>query len=108
MLNIKFILMFPLAVLIILALQQLRHQLFCRLSVIIMSLTGLVFVAFPEITSALAHRVGVGRGADLIIYLYMILFFIVSVALYMKIKNLEAKQTAFIRKVAIQQVEKLN
>ena len=108
MLNIKFILMMPLAVLIFLALQQLRHRLFCRLSVIIISLMGILFVIFPDITNKLSHSVGVGRGTDLIVYLFMILFFIVSIALYLKIKNLEANQTEFIRKVAIQQADKLN
>ncbi len=108
MINIKIILLLPLLVLIIVALQRLRNRLFYRLGLIAVSATGVLFVLFPAITDKLAHLVGVGRGADLVMYLFIVFFFMTSIALYSKIKAVEASQTNLVRKIAIQRAEKLN
>lgn len=108
MINIKIILLLPLLVLIIVALQRLRNQLFYRLGLIAVSIAGVIFVLFPTVTDKMAHLVGVGRGADLVMYLFIVFFFMVCIALYSKIRSVEASQTDLIRKIAVQRAEKLN
>jgi hypothetical protein len=108
MINIKIILLLPLVLLIIFFLPRLRNKTFYRLSLIGISILGIVFVLFPDITDKLAHFVGVGRGADLITYLFIIFFFMAGVLLYSKIRKLEAEQSELVRIISIQNAEKLN
>lgn len=108
MINIKVILLIPLIGLIILFLPKLRNRTFYRLSLIGISIVGILFVLFPGLTDKLAHFVGVGRGADLVMYLFVVFFFVAGIILYSKIRKLEAEQTELVRKISIQHAEKLN
>ena len=47
---------------------------FDKIVLLLVLLTGIVFVIFPETTNRLAHRLGVGRGADLIFYVAIVAF----------------------------------
>ncbi len=108
MINIKIILLIPLVLLIIFFLPRLRNKTFYRLSLIGVSAVGIVFVLFPGLTDQLAHLVGVGRGADLVTYIFIVFFFMAGIILYSKIRKLEADQTELIRKITLQRAEKLN
>ncbi|MCW5906997.1 MAG: DUF2304 domain-containing protein [Chitinophagales bacterium] len=108
MLNIKVILLLPLLVLIILYLPKLRNRTFYRLSLIGISALGILFVLFPSLTDKLAHFVGVGRGADLVTYLFITFFFIAGIAFYSKMRKLEEQQTELVRKIALRDAQKLN
>jgi hypothetical protein len=108
MINIKIILLLPFLALIILILPRLRNKLFFRLGLIAVSGIGVLFVLFPGIPDSLAHMVGVGRGADLVMYIFIVSFFMASIALYSKMKKIEADQTELVRKIAIQRSEKIN
>lgn len=59
----------------------------------------------PETTSVLARFVGVGRGADLIVYLALLALFYLQFRQFAKIEKLEREITAVVRKDAI---DKLN
>ena len=85
MINIKIILLIPLVALIVILLPRLKNKTFYRLMLVAISGIGILFVLFPSITDRLAHFVGVGRGADLVTYLFMIFFFLGGVILYSKI-----------------------
>lgn len=63
--------------------------------------TALVFIFFPDLTSSLAHRLGVGRGADLVFYISIIIFWFVIIKLYVRIRKLEKTITDIIRKDAL-------
>ncbi|HWB64084.1 MAG TPA: DUF2304 domain-containing protein [Chitinophagales bacterium] len=108
MLNIKLILLLPLLALIIAFLPRLRNRTFYRLAMIGISVTGVLFVLFPQITDRFAHLVGVGRGADLVTYLFIVFFFLAGIVLYSKIRKLEAEYSELVRKISIQKAEKLN
>jgi hypothetical protein len=108
MINIKIILLVPLILLILLVLPRLRSQAAARLLLIGISLLGILFVLFPSITNQLAHFVGVGRGADLVTYLFIIFFFLFGVLLYSKIRKITENQTELVRKIAIQQAKKMD
>ena len=64
-------------------------------------LTGILFVLVPDLTNSLAHFFGVGRGADLLLYSMIILFYVVFIYLYSKIRRIEIVQTEIIRSNAI-------
>lgn len=64
--------------------------------------TGLAifFILFPDYTHKIAHRLGVGRGADLLFYLCILLFLFVILKLFARIRRLEAHLTTLIREKA--------
>jgi hypothetical protein len=57
---------------------------------------AIIFV--PEATSLVAHLLGIGRGADLIICFYLIF------RLYVAIARLEQALTALVRAIALEQL----
>jgi len=63
--------------------------------------TALVFILFPDITSKIAHKLGVGRGADLVFYLSIIIFWFVIIKLYVRIRKLEKIVTDVVRRDAL-------
>lgn len=103
---IKIILLVPLILLIIFILTRLKSQLAFRLSLIFVLLSGVVFVLFPSVTNQLAELVGVGRGADLIIYLSIVFFFLFGIMVYSKIRKLQENHTELIRQIAIRDAKK--
>src|SRR5687767_15157504 len=107
MVNIKIILLIPLLLLIITFLPKLGNRTFYRLSLIGISALGILFVLFPTVTDRLAHLVGVGRGADLVTYLFIVFFFLAGIIMYSKLRKIEAEQTILARKISIQNAEKL-
>ena len=64
-------------------------------------LACLVAVVYPDGMTALAHLVGVGRGADLILYALVVAFVFVSLNTYLKFRDYEARLTRLARRVAI-------
>ena len=67
----------------------------------VLILTGAVFIIFPDWTIYLAHKLGVGRGADLIFYFSIVLFWFVIVKMYSRIRRLEQLMTEIVRKDAL-------
>jgi hypothetical protein len=68
-------------------------------------LAGLVAAAlsvvFPGGLTWLAHKVGVGRGADLVLYVLVVSFMLVSVILFRRISDLERKYVVLARELAL-------
>jgi len=69
-------------------------------------LAAIVFVVWPDLTQNLAKFLGVGRGADLVFYISILIFWFVVLKLYSRVRSLEQKLTETIRKNAIEKVEK--
>jgi hypothetical protein len=68
---------------------------------------AVVFVLFPDLTTKIANRLGVGRGADLIFYTSIIIFWFVILKLYARIRRLEQIVTGVVRKDALENSEKI-
>jgi hypothetical protein len=68
----------------------------------IVALTGIYLVLFPEHTNALAHFVGVGRGADMVLYCWLVISLIVSMNLQLQILQLQGLITELAREIALQ------
>lgn len=66
-----------------------RSRLSDRAIVALLTVFAIVLVSYPELTSMLAHAVGVGRGVDLIIYLTLFGYGFILLTLVSKIRVLE-------------------
>lgn len=66
---------------------------------------GVVAVLAPETTDDLAKLVGVGRGADLVTYLAIIVVMFVLLHYYSKFVELQRKLTELAREMAILRAE---
>jgi hypothetical protein len=62
-------------------------------------------VLFPDITQDAANFVGVGRGADLVLYISVVAILFVLVHYYTKFVELQRKLTDMTREVAILRTE---
>ena len=62
---------------------------------------GLWFVIIPEHATWLAQRVGVGRGADLVVYFWIVISLFVLLSLQFKILGLQRDITALTRHAAL-------
>ncbi len=58
-------------------------------------------VLVPETTSFMARMVGVGRGADLVVYLSIVLIFYIIFQITVKIEKIERNITKIVRQVAV-------
>lgn len=72
-------------------------------------LTGLVVaagaIAFPQLVTQVARQVGVGRGSDLVFYLFMFVATGVAFSLYARCVRLERRLTAIVRWQALHSAE---
>jgi hypothetical protein len=64
---------------------------------------GILFVFRPEVTNSIAHFLGVGRGADLFLYLSISAGSVVLFRFYLRIRSLELRNVEVIRQLALQQ-----
>jgi small membrane protein len=71
-------------------------------AILIVALTGIYLVLFPEHTNELAHFVGVGRGADMVLYCWLVISIIVSMNLQLQILQLRGLITELAREIALQ------
>ncbi len=64
---------------------------------------GLAFIAilFPETLNSLAHVLGIGRGADLLLYSLTLAFLFSVLNFYMNTRKLNLQITALARKISI-------
>jgi hypothetical protein len=92
------------AVAVIVALQR-STSLLLRLAVLSVVTTGVFFVWLPEQTTRLALTLGVGRGADLLLYLWVVITLALIVLLYLKIVQLSRKITELTRALALTRPE---
>jgi len=67
----------------------------------VISFAGIYFVAYPEKSTTLAHFLGVGRGADLVTYCWILISLVISLNLQFKILHLHGVVTELTRELAI-------
>ncbi|MBI2472931.1 DUF2304 family protein [Candidatus Uhrbacteria bacterium] len=67
--------------------------------------TGLVAV-LPQTTDVIARFVGVGRGADVVIYVSLTALFYFIFRLYIKIEQVESEVTRLVRKLSLDEFKK--
>lgn len=69
-------------------------------------LAAIVIILMPFTTTFVANILGVARGADVIVYLSIILLFYLVFRIYVKLESLEQDITKVVREVAIKKKKK--
>jgi len=81
-----------------------RTQAFKRIGFVVFLGMNLDAVLRPDDTTWLAHKVGVGRGADLVLYLLVVAFAFYAVNTFLRFRTLERRFTDLARAVALRDV----
>jgi len=74
---------------------------FVQFAVLATIAAGGYFVWAPEQANVLAQAVGVGRGADLLFYLWVVITLALVLFMYMKIQRLSRRVTRLTRAIAL-------
>ena len=65
----------------------------------------IVIVLLPQTTDLLAARVGIGRGADLVVYVALVALMYVVFRLVLKIQSIERDLTALVLHDALRELD---
>jgi hypothetical protein len=79
-----------------------------RLAFLGFVVANVVAVLWPAGVTWIAHRLGVGRGTDLVLYLLVVAVSFFALNTYLRFKALERKLTDLARSVALQQGVRVN
>ncbi|MDD3920352.1 MAG: DUF2304 domain-containing protein [Eubacteriales bacterium] len=102
---IQWILLGGIGLSLMLAVVVLKNQLLGRLFFVCQFLLGVVFVLVPDLSSRLARLVGIGRGTDLLLYLFIVFCYLGGLSILAKFRRLERNQTLLVRKLALSSVQ---
>jgi len=58
-------------------------------------------IAWPESTALVAHVLGIGRGADFVLYCFVVIVLVGFFATYMRLRRLETHITLLTRQLAL-------
>lgn len=97
--------LFLIALLVLLgyvALARQRGRLLGRIVIVLFAGVGAFMILLPDLTTDIAQWLGVGRGADLMLYLGVLGFAFIAFVLYTRIRELEAEVTTLARAIAIE------
>lgn len=78
-----------------------RTRAWKRLILVLLVLMAIVSIINPELTTRIANLVGVGRGADLLLYVLTAVFLYVVVGFYLKFRDVERQVTVLARRLAL-------
>ena len=79
---------------------RLRSALLDMLVLVLFTGLAIFFILFPDYTNKIAAKLGVGRGADLLFYICILLFLFIVLKLFARIRRLERTLTELVRKQA--------
>jgi hypothetical protein len=85
-----------------------RHVAIRRLVMLVLLALVVLAVIFPSAVTAVAHLVGVGRGADLLLYGLIVVFAGNSILVQRRHRNTEREITILARQLAILQAPQPN
>jgi hypothetical protein len=69
------------------------------------AVAGIVMVLLPDLTNIAAHAVGVGRGADLILYCFIVVTLVAVLNLHLRIRAMSEQNTEIVRLIALSSVQ---
>jgi small membrane protein len=97
----QFILSMLLSAVLLYAWAEYRRSPAVAVLAVVAGTAGLYFVWFPAHSTQLAELVGIGRGVDLIIYVWVCISLIVLLNLHLKLRTQMELITTLARKVAL-------
>ena len=85
------------------AVQIARHRLTSRAGAawLMLWLAAAICIAFPEVLVEAAHLLGIGRGADLVLYLSILFSFGAFFFTYIRFRRVDEQLTKIVRHLAI-------
>lgn len=98
---ISLVLTVLMAALLAVALAVRRRSPPVALGMMAVAVAGVWFAWRPQDLTGLAHALGVGRGADLALYIGLSLCFLALAALLLQLRHLQARFTLLAREVAL-------
>ena len=72
-----------------------------KMLLVLFIVAGVVAILDPGALTRLAHAVGVGRGTDLLLYVTVVAFLFVTMAVYLRLKDYEKRLVKLARHVAL-------
>ena len=84
----------------------LRSTLRDRVLTILLFVTAVVAILFPDLTTRVANVLGVGRGTDLLIYLFVLAAVFAFIVLNARLMGLEDNITELVRELALSRAGK--
>jgi hypothetical protein len=78
-----------------------RTKAYKKILLILFVICAIVVVIFPEITTQTAHLLGIGRGADLLLYGLTVVVIFMLLNTYVKDREEQMRFVSLSRKVAI-------
>ena len=85
---------------VVFAIQQATSRL-VRVLILAVIAVGAFFIWAPEQTTVISRAIGVGRGADLVLYLWVVISLALMLVLYLKIVQMGRKLTQLTRTIAL-------
>jgi hypothetical protein len=101
----QFILSALLAAVLVYALTQWRRSRVVASLAVLSALVGLYLVWVPSEATALAQWAGIGRGVDLILYLWVVISLLILLNLHLKIRAQTELITTLARSIALNQTK---
>jgi hypothetical protein len=101
---IKYLLIVPLALFFLYFIRnsgKTQIQAWKKILFALFLLFGIVAVLDPLIVDVLAKKIGIGRGADMLLYALTISFIFVVGNIYIKFKEISLRQDKIISKIAL-------
>jgi small membrane protein len=83
------------------AISQRRRSRLLSAAMMIITLVGGVFVLFPGSTQAIANSVGIGRGADLVTYCFILVTLVAVFNLHLRLRASAELITELARAIAL-------
>lgn len=101
--NIQFsqVLLIAALILFVIYIYRLRTDFLDRLVYLICAVVGIVLVIDPMVSTQIANLLGIGRGADLLFYLFIIASLFYAVATRSRIRRMENQITTLVRQNAL-------
>jgi hypothetical protein len=86
---------------LVLYFNRLRSGILDRVVILLFAIAGIIMAAVPDVTMKLAALVGVGRGADLFMYLALVGVAFFGLVIYSKLRELESTVADLARTIAV-------
>ncbi|MDR1825408.1 MAG: DUF2304 domain-containing protein [Bifidobacteriaceae bacterium] len=81
--------------------QGARRQALRRLGLLLFAALAVVSIVFPDSLTTVAQRLNVGRGADLLLYVLIVVFFSYVASRYVRDRRSAQQLTALARRLAL-------